>query len=195
VRQLIALFPRPSVLATLKIDENIHTDAFVEGDRAGDGAIISVDGKYRYLLWRTWDPSLPKVVWVMLNPSTADHRMDDPTIRKCIKFSKAWGFGRLEVVNLFPYRATDPAELKKLSYFEALGPAYAERFIWDAAAEAKLVVAAWGQNGKLHGQDTQVWLEGMSKGIQFHALKLAKNGTPYHPLYLKDDTKPFLWRA
>lgn len=192
--KFIPLQSRAAYLMSLPIDAPVEGDTGVVLGDERSGATLSMDRKYRYRLWRTWDPTRPLVAWIMLNPSTADHETNDPTIKKCIKFSQRWGFGGLEVVNLFPYRATNPAELKKLSYFEALGPANAERFIWDAAGRAAQTIAAWGQHGRLHGQDYQVTLEALSRGIKLHALKLAKNDTPYHPLYLRDDTQPFLWR-
>ncbi|TMF61888.1 MAG: DUF1643 domain-containing protein, partial [Chloroflexi bacterium] len=68
------------------------------------GATFSADRRYRYRLWRRWDGARPVVAFVMLNPSTADARRDDPTIRRCIGFAKSWGFGGVEVVNLFAYR-------------------------------------------------------------------------------------------
>ena len=74
-------------------------------------AIVSACGKYRYRLSRMWDSKKPCVLFIMLNPSTADHEKDDNTIRRCISFAKSWGYGGLYVGNLFPYRATKPEEL------------------------------------------------------------------------------------
>lgn len=68
----------------------------------GNGAIIR--GRYRYLLWRTWDMTRPRLLWVLLNPSTADDQTDDPTLRRCIRFSRDWQYGGLEIVNLFAFR-------------------------------------------------------------------------------------------
>ena len=73
------------------------------------GAVFSDDMVYRYRLWRTWDPDLPTCLFIMLNPSTADHEQNDPTIRRCLDFAKQWGYGQLLVGNLFALRATDPA--------------------------------------------------------------------------------------
>ena len=77
-------------------------------------AVISECGKYRYSLTRIWDESKPKVMFIMLNSSTANANNDDPTIRRCINFAKAWGFGDLYVCNIFAYRATNPQELLKV---------------------------------------------------------------------------------
>jgi hypothetical protein len=88
-----------------------------QGDLFGDrGATLSDCGRYRYRLWRRWADG-PTVLFVMLNPSTADADVDDPTIRRCIGFARSWGAGALEVVNLYAWRATQPAELKA-----AVGP-------------------------------------------------------------------------
>lgn len=77
-------------------------------------AIISECGKYRYSLSRIWDENKANVLFIMLNPSTADGDVDDPTIRRCIGFAKSWGYGGIYVGNLFAYRATDPKELLKV---------------------------------------------------------------------------------
>ena len=77
-------------------------DLFMEKD-----AMISDCGKYRYLLRRAWDHTLPRGLFVMLNPSTADAEVDDATIRSCIRLCRSWSFGSFEVVNLFGWRATD----------------------------------------------------------------------------------------
>src|SRR5262249_62207047 len=66
-------------------------------------------GRYRYWLTRTWDAARPAVCWLMLNPSTADAARDDPTIRRCIGLARRWGHGGIVVVNLFAWRAPDPA--------------------------------------------------------------------------------------
>lgn len=75
------------------------------------GAIIT--GDYRYLLWREWNSSSKTVSFVMLNPSRADAQINDPTITRCINFALSWGYGRLEVVNLFAYRTSKPSLLKQ----------------------------------------------------------------------------------
>ena len=75
------------------------------------GAVISACELYRYILTRTWDTTLPPLVICMLNPSTADGQLDDPTIRKVIGFAKRLGYGGIVVVNLYAYRATDPKDL------------------------------------------------------------------------------------
>ena len=158
-------------------------------------AEISEDGIYRYSLMRCWDTQLPTVLWVMLNPSTADAVQDDSTISCCIRFSRSWGYGSLEVGNLFAFRATDPNDLK--SHPDPIGPFNDER-LKDMAKRADIVIAAWGDHGIriLPGRIDQV----MSLlGTEVHALNapgrsfLTKNEQPRHPGRLPKTTKPRLW--
>ncbi len=104
-------------------------------------ATISGCGKYRYELRRVWDLKKPQVVWIMLNPSTADANQDDPTIRKVYGFSKRWGAGGFTVVNLFAYRATDPRELKTAE--DPFGPLNTD-FVRSHLYSMSRVVLAWG---------------------------------------------------
>jgi hypothetical protein len=159
------------------------------------GAVLSPDGKYRYRLWRRWDPKISQARFIMLNPSTADANTDDPTIKKCMKFARSWGCGGIEVVNLFAYRATNPKALKPLTCEEAVGPWNDEILFEVLRNKGGINIAAWGQNGKLFGRAAAVGWELDKTATRLYALKLAKDGTPYHPLYLKDETKAFLWRA
>ena len=156
------------------------------------GALFSPCARYRYELWRRWDLSTPPVTWIMLNPSTAGERVDDPTIRKCMKFARTWGFGGIRVVNLFAYRATNPKDLWGLGPQVAVGPECSHRIV-DALQGAGLVVAAWGRDGSRWGRSGNV--RAALIGSRPHALRLTNSGEPYHPLYLPDDTEPFLLEA
>lgn len=156
---------------------------------------ISDCGRYRYDLQRRWKSegifSTYLLKWIMLNPSTADDKIDDPTVRKCMKFARAWGYGGIRVVNLFAYRATDPRELKKLSYAEAVGPMNNGAII-DALDGPGINIAAWGQGGKTWSRASIVMKDLLkSRGIRLQALRLSADGTPWHPLYLRDDSTPF----
>ena len=71
-------------------------------------AVLSEDRKYRYLLSRNWDDTKPTVLFIGLNPSTADEKEDDPTINKCISYAKSWGYGKVLMANLFAFRSTNP---------------------------------------------------------------------------------------
>lgn len=149
------------------------------------GATISPCGLYRYSLWRKWAPG-PMCVFIGLNPSTADATLDDPTIRRCVGFSKTWGFGGLMMLNLFAYRATDPADMKAAK--DPIGPDNDEALHF-AHSNTTTVVAAWGAHGTFQGRDQQV--RAMLPRLQY--LRLTKDGHPGHPLYLPANLRPVPW--
>lgn len=151
-------------------------------------ASISECGRYRYSLTRQWDKSLPCVVFVMLNPSTADATIDDPTIRRCIGFAKSWGAGTLQVVNLFGLRATDPAEL--WGHPDPVGPENDEH-VRRAFDNTRKVVVAWGADGSRFGilaekepRDRQMLGLMHLCGVTPWCLGTTKKGHPRHPLYV-----------
>lgn len=155
-------------------------------------AVISSDGKYRYRLGREFCLNGEgSVCFVMLNPSTADAEQDDPTIRRCIGFAKRFGAERLDVVNLFAYRATDPSALRSLSKSDAVGPEN-DMHILDAVMRSKRVVCAWGNHGILHGRAKEV-MRLIGGVLTPMALKVSKSGQPAHPLYLKADIQPVMF--
>lgn len=143
---------------------------------------------YRYRLWRDWRPHGPRVLWVMLNPSTADGTEDDPTIRRCIGFSKSWGYAGLVVVNLFALRATDPDDLAV--HEDPIGPRNDEA-IRAAAKESPLIMVAWGSFAGLRRRDERV-LEILRQeaGDDLCCLGLTTAGYPRHPLYVPGDRRP-----
>jgi len=159
-------------------------------------AEISSCGKYRYALWRHWNEGLQQVDFIMLNPSTADHKKDDPTIRRCINYAKMWGAGSIRVLNLFAYRATDPRELKKVSH--PVGP---ENDYWlndhgsncDRIDPTLHVVCAWGNHGSYMGRSKIVYqlLLDRWRLTEPKCLKVTKQGEPNHPLFLEKNLLPF----
>jgi hypothetical protein len=163
-------------------------------------AVISPCTNYRYELSRTWDESKKPVCFIMLNPSVADATIDDPTIRRCVGFARAWDKGGIIVVNLFAWRATDPRSLYKLSKSEAVGPEN-DKHIIAACLRSDLHLAAWGTNGKLCRRDVEVIhlanqvIVGQGVGSGIKALKVSKDGHPMHPLYLRADLKPAIAMA
>jgi hypothetical protein len=153
------------------------------------GAEIDPTGMYRYSLWRIWDSAKDgHLVFVMLNPSKADADLDDPTIRRCIGFAKTWGFGSIEVVNLFAFRATDPSELKKCK--DPIGP-HNNKHIHSAAARATKIVFAWGVNGTLLSRDKQVI--NLLSDYNPVCLQKSKAGHPKHPLYIAANCEPIFF--
>lgn len=168
----------------LDVNESENTACFLGAVRAS--AQISPCGRYRYSLTRIWDAEKPKVLFIMLNPSTADGEQDDPTIRRCIGFAKSWGYGGLYVGNLLAYRATNPKDLKGVD--DPFGPAN-ETHLKEMARKAELLVCAWGNPAITKNMMHQTKLiKGL--GLVPHYLELTKDGTPKHPLYLKSELKP-----
>jgi len=143
-------------------------------------AVISADGKYRYLLERCWSEG-PTITFVMLNPSTADADIDDPTIRRCMGFAKKLGYGGLRVVNLYAFRATNPKDLWTVG--DPIGEEN-DDYLLQALQESKLVIAAWGINAK---QDRIKEISNLMGARKFFALGLTKDGNPRHPLYVHSD--------
>jgi hypothetical protein len=151
-------------------------------------AEISACGLYRYRLTRVWDATLRPACFVMLNPSTADALQDDPTIRRCVGFARAWGCGGIVVVNLFAWRATDPRELWMAA--DAEGPDN-DRHITEAVIECHPVIAAWGVGGRMGFRDQDVLRLIQSAGRPWPlCLGRTKGGHPRHPLYVPADTMP-----
>lgn len=143
------------------------------------GAELSACRTYRYRLFRHWDAEKPPLVWVMLNPSTADENADDPTIRKCIGFAQRWDFGGIEVVNLYAYRATDPKELKKVA--DPSGPGNYAAI--SRVAQGRTVVCGWGRNAE-RGHCWRVLQTLRDVGADVRALKINADESPMHPLYV-----------
>ena len=136
--------------------------------------------KYRYALSRSWDDKKKIVLFIGLNPSTADEKKDDPTICRCINYAQSWGYGGLQVANLFAYRATKPT---KLRYVEnPVGDDNDQQLI-KLSKMADLTVAAWGNEGALFNRDKQV----IKLIPNLMCLKINKSGQPAHPLYQKKD--------
>ena len=146
-------------------------------------AKFSKDRIYRYALWRVWDNSLPKLLFIGLNPSTADEINDDPTMRRCIRFSKDLGYGGFIMGNIFAYRSTDPKKLRKIK-----NPIGSRNNFWlkKLHKEAGNSIAAWGTHGEyLNRGDDVVNLLG-----SLDCLRITKEGFPSHPLYLPSNLKP-----
>ena len=150
-------------------------------------ATLSKDRRYRYALWRRWGDG-PYLLFIGLNPSTADEYEDDPTIRRCRRFAMDWGFDALCMANLFAWRATAPTDMKA-----AKDPVGRDNDAWlrKLAAGAGRTVAAWGVHGGHQGRDQAV----MRLVPGLHHLGLTKAGHPRHPLYLPASTLPQPWAA
>lgn len=147
--------------------------------------MISSCGRYRYKLSRRWDPA-DWCLFVMLNPSTADALADDPTIRRCIGFTRSWGFGGLLVGNLYAWRATRPADLPE----QGAEGRWNDWWLRVMARRASMVVCAWGANAEPErAEHVRALL-----GDAYH-MGLTAGGQPRHPLYLPGATAPTPWPA
>jgi len=146
-------------------------------------ATISDCGLYRYALWRTWDNTAPSVLFIGLNPSTADEQTDDNTIRRCRQFAIDWGYGSLCMANLFALRATKPKNMK--AHPRPVGDDN-DRYLTELAAGADAVVCAWGAQGHFQKRDMHV-LSLLSQ-YSLYCLGTTADGSPRHPLFVSGNT-------
>ena len=161
-------------------------DGITQAKLAQDGAEFSDCGRYRYKLWRTWDDARPPVLFIMLNPATADAKRNDPTIRRCIGFARDWGFGGVRVGNLFAWRTPYPEVLRSVT--DPVGQDN-DGALHEMAGGAALVVAAWGVHGAWRDR-ARAFRQTFSHPL--HALGITKAGEPAHPLRLRRTCRPFL---
>lgn len=160
--------------------------------------IFSPCRQYRYALWREWGvgslgifdhreaPDAYMLV-IGLNPSTADETKDDPTIRRCIDFAKRQGFGALCMANLFAWRDTKPENMKKSQ--DPVGPLN-DFHLFRLARDAGMILAAWGKHGSHQARSAHVRSLFQESGFPLKALRLNKDGSPEHPLYIPATTQP-----
>lgn len=151
------------------------------------GAVISPCDNYRYTLDRIWDASLPTALFILLNPSTADASVDDPTIRRCRSFATREGCGALTVVNLYAYRATDPRELATQP--DPVGPDNDIHIALALDRQPAHVIAAWGALPFARARAQQV----TALLAQAECLGTTKSGDPRHPLYVRGDQPLVPW--
>ena len=166
-------------------------DEMTEEQRSG--AVLSACGTYRYHLWRRWNDLLPTMCWVMLNPSTADAKEDDPTIRRCIGFAKREGCGGISVRNVFALRATNPDEL--LKHPDPFGPEN-EQHLLCARQVSLLTVLVCGWGNKSKNKRLASFYSRASCCIVMQKPKCfgtTKSGDPRHPLYLPSNAPLMDW--
>ncbi|MFK7870065.1 MAG: DUF1643 domain-containing protein [Roseobacter sp.] len=164
-----------------------HTEGHVRSE-----AVHSDCESYRYSLTRTWSDRGQKLTFIMLNPSKADERKNDPTVERCERRAKHLACGAFRVVNIFAWRETDPAALRRAS--QPIGPDNGD-VLAEAAHWADLIIAAWGVHGAHLGQGPKAEAHLRSDGHTLHHLGLTKDGHPRHPLYVSYQTLPKTWAA
>lgn len=172
-------------------------------------ADLSECGSYRWTLSRVWRTG-PHVCFIGLNPSTADHLADDPTVQRWTHFARSWGFGGFVAVNLYPFRSPSPADCRRWADWENNGPDWHARdrlhqnvdVLAHEAKRAELVVACWGA-----GCWDRLWTEHAIEQIQtgeapfpdLYCLGRTSAGAPIHPMArgrcrVANDAQPKLWR-
>lgn len=165
------------------------TRTHTKGD-APSTAVYSPCESYRYTLTRTWDPAGRKVLFVMLNPSTATEVQNDPTVERCERRARALGFGSFRVCNIFAYRATDPKVMRAQA--DPVGPGN-DQAIAESALWADAVVCAWGTHGAHLNRGAAVEAVLRATGKPLSHLGLSKDGHPKHPLYIGYTHQPEAW--
>ena len=177
------------VIQVLRVQQ--HSGTFAKGEVDGledSGADFSPNRLYRYGLYRIGDTTKSPAMFIGLNPSTADERSNDPTVRRCVRFAKDLGYGGLIMTNAFAFRATSPKALRSIN--DPVGPDN-DAWLQRLSQRAGIVIAAWGNHGALHGRGQHI-----RQLLQnLHHFGLTGSGEPKHPLYLPADLKPQLWAA
>jgi hypothetical protein len=159
-------------------------------------ARLSPDGSLRYWLRREWDIGCRIVVFIMLNPSWGDAKIDDATIKRCIAFARAWGYDGLRIVNLCSFRTHRPTEMYEYvlrTHSDPIAAGFDMKHVLDAIAhpDTALVVAAWGKvKPILEDRVRKISLAAEWMGRPLHAIQLNLDGSPAHPLYLRGDLSP-----
>lgn len=158
------------------------------------GAKFSPCRRYRYVLWRTWDPSKAVLVFLMLNPSTANEEDDDATTKKIMRIVANQGYGGIRIVNLFAVRHRNPEILLEMA--DPIGPDN-DRTLREEIARGRTIVCAWGNGGtgKLRAlvKLRAIKVMRLLMGAETRALSVTQDGEPGHPLFLSDESVPVVW--
>ena len=158
--------------------------------RGASGAEFSRCRRWRWLLWRRWDPDRPVANFLMLNPSTADGHQLDPTCSRARDYAEHWGFGSIFITNIFAWRATDPEAMK--AAHDPVGRRN-DAAILRAARESAIVVCAWGNYGRFLNRSEEIARKLRANNIPLYALRVNASGEPAHPLYLPGTLIPKNW--
>lgn len=149
-------------------------------------AKYSEDEKYRYSLEIRWALGIP-INFLLLNPSTATELANDPTVARCQTRAKMWGYGAVIITNIFAWRDTDPAAMKKAAEPIGVDNDFA---IWEAWRVSDKTVCGWGGHGKHLGRDKYVREHLFGDHPNLWCLKQSADCQPWHPLYLPYSLEP-----
>lgn len=156
-------------------------------DDSSCSAVFSADRKHRFELWRRWGEAGAFAAFIGLNPSTADENQDDPTVRRCINYARAWGYDAMCMLNIFSLRATDP---KVMLADDLPNLMQNDEALILVSRKAGLVVAAWGAQGEYRHRGWRIARRLTSEGVALYCLGETKTGHPRHPLYMRKDIQP-----
>ncbi|MFT4716891.1 MAG: hypothetical protein ACI932_002079 [Paracoccaceae bacterium] len=159
----------------------------------GDAASVAVYSdceSYRYSLTRVWDDTSKRVLFVMLNPSTATEIQNDPTVERCERRARTLGFGGFRVCNIFAWRATDPRNMRVQD--DPVGPQN-DAVILEGCNWADAIVCAWGTHGEHRARGPEVERLMRETNLPLMHLGLSKARHPKHPLYIAYAVKPAVW--
>lgn len=167
------------------------TRSHLKGDAASE-AIYSDCELYRYALTRIWEPEGRRILFVMLNPSTATEVQNDPTVERCERRARALGYGAFRVCNIFAWRETDPRKMRAAA--DPVGPEN-DAAIVEGAGWAQTILCAWGTHGAHldRGPAVEHLLRATNRPL--HSLGLSKAGHPKHPLYIGYAEQPRVWET
>lgn len=163
---------------------------FTKGDTTSS-ALYSPCETYRYALTRQWGGG-GRLLFVLLNPSTATEAQNDPTVERCERRARALGYGAFRVTNIFALRETNPHKMRAAP--RPIGPEN-DATLLHAVAWADTIVAGWGAHGAHMDRGAQVAALLGQSGRAVHHLGLTKAGHPRHPLYIANHQQPQLWLA
>ena len=151
-------------------------------------ARFSACQRYRYALYEIWDAKLPPIMWLLMNPSVASIEHADPTLIRTGRYARLWGYGGQLVGNVHAYRATDKQRLLEVE--DPAGPENDDALV-AMAKKAGAVILAYGQPPKvLRSRSLRVAALLRDTGATLHHLRLSKDGSPSHPLYLPSNLTP-----
>ena len=168
---------------------NLVTRRHDDGHRVSE-AVYSACDRYRYSLTRIWDRDGRRLLYIMLNPSTATELANDPTIERCERRTRMLGYGGFRVCNLFALRETVPSRLMRAPTPE--GPDNREQIL-AAIDWADEVLCAWGNHGAHRGQGQSVLELLLASSKPLLALGMTGSGHPRHPLYVPYRSQPRPW--